>query len=101
MKSKSFSRFIRLTPLFAMLVGAVRASDHADPMSLDVLRVQKDRDANITDLHAFVVDGSGHLVTEPNGFRPADRLVISLCVRRALQPAQIEGLDLAGYKFRV
>src|SRR3954471_19208824 len=98
MKRKLLFPLVKLTLLFAMLAGAVRASDHADPMSLDVLRVQKDRDANITDLHAFVIDQAGHLVTEPNGFGQADRLVISLCVRRALQPVQIEGLDLAGYK---
>ena len=38
-----------------------RASDHADPMSLNVLKVQESPEANITDLHAFVVDRAGKL----------------------------------------
>lgn len=70
-------------------------------MSLNVLALQPDQEANITDLHAFVIDKSGQLITEQSRIGEGDRLVISLCVRRALQPNQIRLLNFDGYKFRV
>ncbi len=80
----------------------VRASDHADPMSLNVFKVQEDPNANITDLHVFVVDSAGVLVTDRGADKVEDgQLIVSLCMRRALRPDQIGGLDLKGYKFRV
>ena len=100
MRNNPHVRLLAAAILFAA-VSPVRSSDHADPMSLNVLKVQQDPDANITDLHAFVVDQAGHLITETERLGEAERLVISLCVRRALQPKQIEGLNLAGYKFRL
>jgi hypothetical protein len=100
MRNTPYLRLLAAVILFAA-VSPARSSDHADPMSLNVLKLQPDQEANITDLHAFVVDQAGHLITEPERLGEADRLVISLCVRRALQPKQIEGLNLAGYKFRV
>ena len=79
-----------------------RASDHADPMSLNVFMVQETPEANITDLHAFVVDRNGALISDPNLIASeGDQLIISLCVRRALQPQQIGALQLKGYKFRL
>lgn len=77
------------------------ASDHADPMSLNVLQVQEDQEANITDLHAFIVDREGKLVTQGDPSVTGDQLILSLCVRRALRPDQIRALQLEGYKFRV
>ena len=77
------------------------ASDHADPMSMNVLKVQETPEANITDLHAFVVDKDGKLITGGNPTATGDQLIVSLCVRRALRPEQIEELQLKGFKFRV
>jgi hypothetical protein len=89
-----------------------RASDHADPMSLtNPFEVQEAPEANITDLHAFVVDDKGMPLPaiNPDGtpvaavdpFDDKHRLVISLCVRRALRPNQTAMLDLKPYTFRV
>lgn len=80
-----------------------RASDHADPQSVtNPFKVQADPDANITDLHAFVVDREGRLITDENRIATdSDQLIISLCVHRALRPGQVGMLQLKGYKFRV
>ena len=95
-------------PLFfvaTLLLGAAllpaRASDHADPMSINVFAVQESPEANITDLHAFVVDRNGVPIRDANRIGEGDQLIISLSVRRALQPQQISALQLKGYKFRV
>lgn len=101
MRNSPFVRLAAATVLFAATASGLWASDHADPMSLNVLALQSDQEANITDLHAFVVDKAGQLITDPGRIAEGDRLVISLCVRRALQPNQIRLLNLAGYKFRV
>src|SRR4051794_5957400 len=93
-------RFAAAAVLF-VTAARVLGSDHADPMSLNVLKVQQDPEANITDLHAFIVDGGGQLITDAARIGEGQRLVISLCVRRALQPAQAGLLNLEGYKFRV
>ena len=83
------------------------ASDHADPMSLNVFQLQEDPAANITDLHAFLVDANGIPVLTKEGLanNKADQLIISLCVRRRLLPGQIDKLDskenLSKYSFRV
>ena len=71
-------------------------------MSLNVFMVQETPEANITDLHAFVVDGEGKLISDADRLATeGDQLIISLCVRRALRPDQIDALNLKGYKFRV
>ena len=70
-------------------------------MSLNAFLVQKSPAANITDLHAFIVDSAGQVVTAGDPSVVGDQLILSLCVRRALQPQQISGLDLKGFKFRV
>jgi hypothetical protein len=70
-------------------------------MSLNVLALQEDPNANITDLHAFVVDRTGHRIADAARLGEGERLVISLCVRRALQPTQTKTLKFDGYKFRV
>ncbi|HYR21509.1 MAG TPA: hypothetical protein VEP30_01115 [Chthoniobacterales bacterium] len=70
-------------------------------MSLNVLALQEEPNANITDLHAFVVDRAGHRIADAGRLGEAERLVISLCVRRALQPTQTKTLNFDGYKFRV
>jgi hypothetical protein len=104
MKNHSFFRRAGALTVVLFLGAAFpasRASDHADPMSLNAFQVQKDPAANITDLHAFIVDKDGHLVKEGDPTVGGDQLIISLCVRRALQPQQIAGLDLKGFKFRV
>lgn len=90
---------------------ASRASDHADPMSLNVFAVPKEQEANITDLHAFVVDGEGRplpardaagkLITVADPFAGDRRLIISLCVRRALNAEDSRLLDLQPYTYRV
>jgi len=85
MKAPSFATFLAAVSMVALPTSAF-ASDHADPMTLNVFEVQPDPEANITDLHAFI-DG--------------DNLVVSLCARRALRPDQIDGLDLDGYRFRI
>jgi hypothetical protein len=100
MRNIPYVCLLAMAILFAAISPA-RSSDHADPMSLDVLKLQSDQEANITDLHAFVVDPKGYVITQSERLGEADRLILSLCVRRALQPAQIEGLNLAGYKFRI
>lgn len=82
-------------------------SDHADPMSLNVFKLQDDPAANITDLHAFLVDANGVPVLTKEGLDggKADQLIISLCVRRRLLPGQIDKLEskenLSKYSFRV
>jgi hypothetical protein len=70
-------------------------------MSLNVLALQEDPNANITDLHAFVVDHEGKPVLDPARLTEGERLVISLCVVRALQPTQTSTLAFDGYNFRV
>src|SRR6266540_2219539 len=76
-----------------------RGSDHADPQSvLNPFYLQPEPDANITDLHAFMVD---RLVGENNQVIEGEHLIVSLCVRRALIPAQEAKLNFKGYKFRV
>jgi hypothetical protein len=76
-----------------------RGSDHADPQSVtNPFYVQPEPDANITDLHAFIVD---RLVGENNQVIEGEHLIVSLCVRRALTPEQARMLTLKGYKFRV
>ena len=79
------------------------ASDHADPMSLNAFKPQDDPVANITDLHAFVVDKDRMPILDAETMKDADQLVISLCVRRRLLPWQIEGIgkDVPKYSFRV
>ena len=79
------------------------ASDHADPMSLNAFKPQDDPVANITDLHAFVVDKDRKPIFERERMKDADQLIISLCVRRRLLPWQIEGIgkDVPKYSFRV
>ncbi|MEX2208513.1 MAG: hypothetical protein WEF50_20020 [Myxococcota bacterium] len=91
----------RAALLAAVLVApSARASDHADPMSLNVFEVQGEPEANITDLHAFIVDEFG-LPGRLEPLAKGNRLVISLCVRRSLRPDEAELLDLAPYRFRV
>jgi hypothetical protein len=76
-----------------------RGSDHADPQSvINPFYVQPEPDANITDLHAFIVE---RLVGENNQVIEGEHLIVSLCVRRALTPEQARMLSLKGYKFRV
>ena len=92
-----------LTSTIAILVFAsyqpCRASDHADPQSvLNPFYLQPEPDANITDLHAFIVD---RLVGEDNHVIEGENLIVSICVRRALIPEQESKLKLEGYKFRV
>ncbi len=112
MNTHSARRLFFVGALAATLAGAPsRASDHADPMSLNVFAVQGAPEANITDLHAFVVDGEGQPVrafdadgkpvTTIDPFGKDHRLIISLCVRRALRPEQAKTLDLKPYTFRV
>jgi hypothetical protein len=98
--------FLRLaasgvTILLCSSYNLCHASDHADPMSLYVFKVQQSAEANITDLHAFVVDKEGKLVTEGDPTVTGDQLIISLCMRRSLLPQQISALNLKGYQFRV
>ena len=79
------------------------ASDHADPMSLNAFMPQSDPVANITDLHAFLVDKDRRPILEQDTIKDADQLIISLCVRRRLLPEQIAGIgkDVPKYSFRV
>ena len=88
---------------FAALCLTALASDHADPMSLNAFKPQDDPVANITDLHAFVVDKDRQPIHEAERMKDADQLIISLCVRRRLLPWQIEGIknDVPKYSFRV
>lgn len=98
-----------LTALFMLGVIAsgrtLLASDHADPMSLNVFQTQSDPAANITDLHAFMVDAKGRPLLTEAELKDADQLVVSLCVRRRLLPWQIDKLEdnehLSDYTFRV
>src|SRR5687768_1449525 len=87
--------------LVSAILPAARASDHADPQGLDAFLVQKSPEANITDLHAFVVDRAGRPILDASRLGEGDQLIISLCVRRALRPDLVGGLNLKGYKFRV
>ena len=86
MKVQAFTSVLAVASFLTALPIPLFASDHADPMTLNVFEVQPDPEANITDLHAFV-DG--------------DNLVVSLCARRALRPDQVGGLELDGYRFRI
>lgn len=72
-------------------------------MSLNAFKPQEDPVANITDLHAFVVDKDRKPIMEQERMKDADQLIISLCVRRRLLPWQIEGIknDVPKYSFRV
>lgn len=95
----------------ALAAAASRASDHADPMSLNVFAIQANPEANLTDLHAYVVDKSGQplpaldaagdAIARVDPFVGEHRLIVSLCVRRALRPEQAGTLDLAPYRFRI
>jgi hypothetical protein len=95
------TRSLAILLLLAALHPLGRASDHADPMSLNAFQIQKDPAANITDLHAFVVDRERHVIKEGDPSVVGDQLIVSLCVQRALRPEQISRLDLKGFKFRV
>ena len=106
MKTRTFR--LRATALaFGALASISLGSDHADPMSLNVFKLQEDPAANITDLHAFVVDANGIPVLTQEGIAAGkgDQLIISLCLRRRLLPAQIDKLEskenLSKYSFRV
>ena len=56
-----------------------RGSDHADPQSVtNPFYVKPDPNANITDLHAFMVE---KLIGEDNQVIEGEHLVVSLCVR--------------------
>ena len=88
---------------FSIFCSLALASDHADPMSLNAFKPQDDPVANITDLHAFLVDKDRRPIVEPDRMKDADQLIISLCVRRRLLPWQIAGIkdDVPKYSFRV
>lgn len=104
MRNPPALRFARLVAVALLSATALRfacASDHADPMSLNVLELQDEPNANITDLHAFVVDHEGKVISEASRLGEGERLVISLCVRRSLQPKQAASLNFDGFKFRV
>ena len=75
----------------AVLVGPAiaMASDHADPMSLNAFWPQDQPLANITDLHAFVVDGDGMPLLKAEELSRVRQLIVSLCVRRRLPFAQV------------
>ena len=99
-------RLLAFARLFAALLicaalPSAWASDHADPMSLNVFMVQESPEANITDLHAFVVDGAGRPIPDAARLGEGDQLIVSLCVRRALRPDLVGGLELKGFKFRL
>lgn len=66
------------------------ASDHADPMSLDSFLPQDRPLANITDLHAFLVDRDGAPILKAEDLSRAHQLIVSLCVRRRLLYWQID-----------
>jgi hypothetical protein len=95
--------FLRCAVIVAFLLctsyDLCRGSDHADPQSVtNPFYVQPEPNANITDLHAFIVD---KLIGENNHVIEGEHLIVSLCVRRALTPEQARMLTLKGYKFRV
>lgn len=98
------THFFRCTACtFAILLCAsyhlCRGSDHADPQSvLNPFYVQPYPEANITDLHAFMVD---RLVGENNQIIEGEYLIVSLCVRRALTPEQARTLNFKDYRFCV
>ncbi|MEO5912961.1 MAG: hypothetical protein ABIS50_01925 [Luteolibacter sp.] len=76
---------------FALLLAAAAtalpaaASDHADPMNLlNPFEIQADPEANITDLHAFIVDKDWKLINRAPDATAGDNLILSLCVRRAI-----------------
>jgi hypothetical protein len=104
MKSHSHPFWRTLCAAFLCSSATAIASDHADPMSLNVLAVMKEPEANITDLHAFIVDGQHKRITSParlEAIQDTDQLIVSLCVRRSLRPDQIGDLSLDGYSFRL
>lgn len=104
MKSPSILRRpLRASGVLAalLLASQLPASDHADPMSLNVFTLQDDPEANITDLHAFITDADGHRLAADRAPTSADALVVSLCMRRALLPDAAGGLELGGYEFRL
>gem|GEM_PF-257083 len=74
--------------------GVAVSSDHADPMSLNTFFPQDAPLANITDLHAFVVDKNGSPVRDAARIATGDQLIISLCVRRRLLYWQIDDAAL-------
>ena len=79
------------------------SSDHADPMSAsNPFKPQADPLANITDLHAFVVDADGKPVLSQQRIASADQLIISLCVRPRLLLSEMGSLSnsVAKYSFR-
>ncbi len=92
-----------------LAIGAIAspclASDHADPMSLNIFQLQEDPAANLTDLDAFLADAEGLPCLTPESLANADQLIVNLCVRRRLLPRQTAWLDekerLTHYSFRV
>lgn len=87
------------------------ASDHADPQNIiNPFAMPKQTEANITDLHAFVVDKQGRPVTSPNAIASGDQLIISLCVRprtteqkkdKPIRATDSTTFDFDDYTFRV
>ena len=69
-------------------------SDHADPMSLNAFFLQEEPLANITDLHAFVVDKAGTPLPINGDVAQGHALVVSTCVRRKLLPTQTNDPEL-------
>ena len=100
---QTFLRIAATIVATGVLCLPVSASDHADPMSLNAFKPQDDPVANITDLHAFVVDKERKPILQQERMGDADQLIISLCVRRRLLPWQVEGIKDAvpKYSFRV
>jgi hypothetical protein len=116
LRMKSRRRTSILPGVFRVLcmagfAGPILASDHADPMNiLNPFEVQKDGEANITDLHVFVVDKDWKPITRKPSVEQGDQLIVSLCVRRALteqrdnmplRPSDASALKLDGYTFRI
>lgn len=87
--------------LLASLLAPAGASDHADPMSINVFKLQEAPEANLTDLHAFLVDKDWKMLADGAPIPPDAQLVVSFCARRRLLPEQEAALNLKGYKFRV
>jgi len=71
--------------------------------TLNPFMLQDDPVANLTDLHAFVVDKDRKPILEESRLAESDQLVLSLCVRRRLLPNQIASLegDVSKYAFRI
>lgn len=88
--------FVRLFVCIAVLgcPTIAAASDHADPMSLNSFLQQDQPLANITDLHAFVVDREGTPILKADDLSRAHQLIVSLCVRRRLLFWQIDDPEL-------